>query len=416
MLMDACSSPTMSYDANPLATMPADLPPLPDDGSYALPLMSSRTPAQCFNDTSQAQAWNCNQVFAQLTMSIKHLQNQPETSQYSMSIDFNSSYTIEDNVYSYGMQPPSVHDVQLLLVTDVNEPGRGPAWAFEAVYNKTVIIPESLFPSPTSAASSTATSTSSKSKRDNNLGFPPPDLDIPGGTFKRKGLAKDGDKPWICRWDGTILEVFVYPNQNNSQPSSVVNAASVSSSSTTTSRTSSGSPATSTVASSTTGLADASAYASFASELRKEGFITSMERRQATATTSTSSGTATSTSDIFDTAKPSPSDFSVPFFPRVVKMEERRLAGKPSVQPYCQQFQINSDGAATPVTDSSGNIVEVKIVEIEQDDDGSKSRQRYVRRQVIDDYLNRNMASRDTPVVARDSSDMSNCGCMWWAT
>ncbi|ETS74304.1 hypothetical protein PFICI_14170 [Pestalotiopsis fici W106-1] len=401
------SSATMTYDASPLSTVPADLAALPS-GEFALPLMLTRSPTTCFNDSTQAQAWNCNQVFAQLSLHIDKLSETPSTSQYSMSLHYNESFTIESDEYSYGMQPPKVNDVTMLLVTDVNEPTRGPAWAFEVAYNKTVIIPEGLFP---------GSSSSSSSKR----GSPPPPPPggggggFPGGDFKRKGLAQSGDKPWICSWDGTILEVFVYPNQNNSQPSLVFPDSGPSFTGGTTTAT-----VTSTASSSTATSISTDDDDSESADYRNQ--YTSHHRRQASAspsattTTSTSATSTISSSGVFDTSVPSPSDFQVPFFPRVVKMEERRLAGSPSVQPYCRQYQINSNGPATPLTDSNGHPIEVKIVEIEPDEDESSHerkssrRERLVQRKVIDDYLNNGVKPRDS------DSDMSNCGCMWWAT
>ncbi|KAH8205243.1 hypothetical protein TruAng_000655 [Truncatella angustata] len=427
------SSATMTYDAQPLATVPAGLAPLPE-GPYALPLMLTRSPTTCFNDSTQAQAWNCNQVFSQMAMVINKRSDTASTSQYTMSITNNDSFTIQGNQYSYGMQPPSVDDIQMLLVTDVNEPSRGPAWAFELAYNKTVIIPESLFPTPTSSTSN--------AKRSH---FPPPPPGGGGGGgggggngggfggggdgFKRKGLAQSGDKPWICQWGGTVLEVFVYPNQNNSQPtvvytgssasstnSDTVNAASAAVTSTSTSTQTS--TQTSDVTSSTTST---SVSGEWAFTDYRNGYVTTRyhkdDKRQATSTATTStSATQTVSSGVFDTSKPAPSDFQFTFFPRVVKMEERRLAGDPSVQPYCRQYQINGNGSpATPIKDSSGNYIEIKIVELEPSGESEHERknhrkQRQVHRRVIDDYLNHGLTSRDS------DSDMSDCGCMWWTT
>ncbi|KAI1867260.1 uncharacterized protein JN550_006991 [Neoarthrinium moseri] len=389
------SSPTMTFDATPLPTVPAGLEPLPG-GKFALPLTVTRTPATCFNDSTQAQAWNCNQVFAQLTMEIMELAHAPDTSQYSMSIDYNTSYTIEDNQYSYGMQPPSVQDIQLLLVTDVNEPARGPAWAFEVTYDKTVILPETLFPTPTSTAANAKRSPPP----------PPPPGGFRGGDFHRKGLAEEGDKPWICTWQGTILEVFVYPNQNNSQPSDLVNFSGFASSTSTTST-----PVTST-STTTTPTSTGSTFEWSPSDFRNGFATTKAERRDPTTTTpppTTATATSTTTG-LFDTSKPVPSDFRVPFFPRVVKMEERRVPEEGQAPPSCRQYQINSNGPATPLKDSKGNFIEVTIVENEAISDPSRKRkQRYVGRHVIQDYL-------DDGIKRRDSSDMSNCGCMWWAT
>lgn len=408
----------MTYDASPLATIPPDLTPLPS-GDFALPLMLARSPTTCFNDSTQAQAWNCNQVFAQLQLNINQLSSTPSTSQYAMSLSYNSSFTMDNYEYSYGMQPPKVDDVKMLLVTDINEPSRGPAWAFEVAYNKTVIIPENLFPAPSS-------SSSSKSKRRGGPPPPPDGISFPGvggGDFKRKGLAQSGDKPWICHWDGTILEVFVYPNQNNSQPSIIYSGSSSASSTSSGSITAAVAAVTSTSATSdATSTASTTASSEWEFTDHKNAYVTTRhDRRQvtsstATPTTETSATGTASSSGVFDTSMPKPSDFMVPFFPRVVKMEERRLSGEPSVQPYCRQYQINGNGvAATPIKDSNGKFIEVQIVELEPDGNSEHQRKenqkgRYVVRRDIDNFLNHGVAARNS------DSDMSDCGCMWWAT
>ncbi|CRK13844.1 hypothetical protein BN1723_002062 [Verticillium longisporum] len=69
--------------------------------------------------------------------------------------------------------------------------------------NKTVIIAEDRFPN--------VGSMSSKNTVKRNWGLEPPT------DLKGKGVigTNAGDRPWICTWPGTLLEVFIYPSENN---------------------------------------------------------------------------------------------------------------------------------------------------------------------------------------------------------
>ncbi|KAK8053827.1 hypothetical protein PG996_013128 [Apiospora saccharicola] len=198
------TTPTVTLDVVPWPTLPPGLAPLAV-GDYTLPLSLDRSPSTCFNDTTQAQAWNCNIIFSQLTLTIKALDDEPATSQYAASLSYNSSLTLANSVFTYGMQPPSIQDVQLILVNDTNEPGRGPAWAFELPYNKTVIIPEELFPTTTASVSAAMPTSESTDSPRFKRGRKAADF---SDQFKRKGVAHPGDKPWICHWGGHSLGDF----------------------------------------------------------------------------------------------------------------------------------------------------------------------------------------------------------------
>ncbi|ORY61213.1 uncharacterized protein BCR38DRAFT_411103 [Pseudomassariella vexata] len=386
---DSSSQATMTYDMTPWPTVPAGLPPLVE-GTFAMPIMVTRNPATCFNDTTQAQSWNCNIVFSQLMMTIKAIVDADPTAAYSMSLSFNHSYTIDNHVYSYGMQPPLFQDARLILVNDTYEVSRGPAWAVEMPYDKVVIIPEPLF----TAAASTASSDSVKHRRMG--GFNGPD----GGDFKRKGVAKSGERPWICHWDGTILETFIYAAQNSSHNPI----------------TTSGGGGTGTI---TSGSPTATLFSERPnsqwppfSDRKQVVAATSIATDQVTATSTTASlsatlttgGSSSSTTNWFDS--PMPTDFKSAY-PRVVKVEERRVSGKPSAEPWCRQYEILTNGSAQPLKDSAGNYIEVRIAEEEPAYGPSSSES---RRSLVERYLGHPLEERSV------GSDMSDCGCMWWST
>ncbi|POR37347.1 Uncharacterized protein TPAR_02454 [Tolypocladium paradoxum] len=198
------SQPTQSAgDAEPLHTLPPDLPPLAT-GFFALPpLDTSQAPKSCFSDPTQAQAWSCDMPFRFYSMDVGRVHNRTETSNYQLTLTaFNSS----NAKFIWGTQPPDVPDPQpLILVVDTFEQGRGPAWWLKVSYEKTVIVSEENF-RPT------------LSKRDESY-FDTPIAGFDPSRFQKKSVgAKDGDKPWICTWPDTTLEIFIYPSQNVSVP------------------------------------------------------------------------------------------------------------------------------------------------------------------------------------------------------
>jgi hypothetical protein len=133
-----------------------------------------------------SQAWNCL-VSSGLQMTISK-----DDHNYLASLNSNHSYTLASYVYSYGEQPPTIpRPVPLELVSDRSEPNRGPAWYKMLSYNKTVILPEGWLSVPNSQ------------RRARHLDPP-----IDGiSAFKRKGIAQPGEKPWVCNWPDTYLEL-----------------------------------------------------------------------------------------------------------------------------------------------------------------------------------------------------------------
>ncbi|KAK0673053.1 hypothetical protein QBC41DRAFT_215948 [Cercophora samala] len=186
-------APIPTFGAVPIPP-PADLQPLPV-GTFSMPLTTNRVSNTCFQDPTLSQAWNCFLVIAGLHLTISE-----NNGEHSMMLNFNHSFTLLNNVYSYGEQPPLVDKpVVLGLVNDTFEPTRGPAFYKMLTYDKTVILPEG-------ALSPTTPSVTRRNIR-NLAGM---------SDFKRKNIAKVGDKPWVCRWPDTYLEMFIYPHQNSS--------------------------------------------------------------------------------------------------------------------------------------------------------------------------------------------------------
>lgn len=337
--------------------MPTGMPPL-FTGNFSLPLMTNQVSDNCFNDTTQDQAWNCDVImFTDMVLEIqKDRTNNADG--YSISISCNQSLTISNNVYSYGEQPfviPALKPME--LVNDTSDPTRGPAWFTMVPFNKTVIVLESLL-TPTA---STAAPTQLAGRDLIDV------LDSSG--FKRKGVAQPGDKPWICTWPETFLEIFIFPEQNSTWDKVSATGSSSSSASSTTAPPNSSSSSSSTLA-----------------------YTPSSTTNGATATASGADAPVETV-----TWEPPP-----PLYPKMMKIEERRVYKSPT--PWCQQVEISSDGSpAQPVKDADGNDVVIYIAEIEDPPPGSTT-------------TSESISARGGVLQYRDVSEISNCGCMWIMT
>ncbi|KAI0441867.1 hypothetical protein F4803DRAFT_521482 [Xylaria telfairii] len=365
----------------PLPTVPPGLPPLAE-GPYSLPLMGPRYSNTCFQDPSQGRAWNCDAIMSQLTMYIRRRPNAADLTAYSLDFRYNQSYTQESNVYTYGVQPPSLNDQQLQLVNDTFERSRGPAWALALPYNKTVILPEEFLTPPTKNSSS------EEVQRRMMFGF----------DFKRKGLAQTGEKPWICTWPGTLLEVFIYAGQNNSFKFPMSSSSSTSASS---------SPLPSGSSSAYHRDARGGPYEHEFPYSHPPPEPTSSPTSSSSSSTPTSSSSTSTEPDYFShPALPTP---LFPPYPRVLKVEERRNNQIGGPVPVCRQVEILDKGVpARPVLNDDGEPVEIQIAEV------------MVGQEKEVDYYSRRRSPDQQP-WSRDEggsegNELSDCGCIWWVT
>lgn len=356
---------TVTVDATPIPT-PTNLPRLPI-GTFALPFHINESPGACFNDTTQAQAWKCSiSDLMSMTLTIASLPVTADGPMYNVSIHSNESATYENNVFYYGEQPPTIPTpTALQLVNDTLDPDRGPAWFKMLPYNKTVIVRESYL-SVSSAQSTSSAKRSSNNRRDYD--------DLTGvdglaGPFGRKGAiaAQAGEKPWVCTWPDTILEVFIYPEQNASLYK-------ISLSSTYTPTTATPTP---------------TSAPSHATGLSLHGATT------ASTTDTMTSGASALPTQFFDLPPP---------YPRVVKMEERRMANSP--EPTCVQYELKPEGTgikAVPNLDANGQIVQITIAEVESGPS-------------LFYHGEGGILGAEQVFQKRDESGLSKCGCLWMVT
>ena len=228
---------------------------------------------------------------------------------------------------------------------------RGPAFFFQQAFDKIVVVRE-----PDFSTTSVKRSFSETGEYDELAALEDRDLNLNGPP---DAIASPTSKPWYCYWNGTILEGFIFVEQdtnssNASRPASLQT---------------SGEPP-------------------FASDS-----MPSM--------TSMGSLAAPSTSGSWS-KRDMPTNLAA--FPKVVKIEERRNAQNP-VQPYCQQMQILNDNTPGTLTDGTGKLIRVNLTENEPQQGQSVTHGPPSRR--------RNWQfGRDHAVEERDVAG-SICQCQW---
>lgn len=309
---DSVPTVTITFDATPIPT-PSDLPALAQ-GTYGLPLNLNQAPNTCFNNTAQTAAWSCQIAFQQaMALNLVITRNAPQLGRdgtYDVSLLTNYTNTPngaddDDTNLMYGASAPYITPaMNMELVNDTFDLDRGPAWFRMLPYNKTVVVAEDLL-----------SVTAAKKVRQNPGG--PPSV----GNFQRKGVAQTGDKPWICTWPDTFVEMFIYAEQNSSyaaQSTATITTAPVA-----------------TPTSTGTGSAAGTG----------------------TATGSTTAATSTGGTEVITMQHLSA-------YPRAVKVKERRVNDSPRA--FCYQVEVQSDNSTMPVTDSNGNVIYLEIDEIEQ--------------------------------------------------
>jgi hypothetical protein len=297
------------FDATPIPT-PSGLGPLPT-GGFSLPLgIPQESNPGCLTQANQYSAWSCKLTFAPLLITINNTMTDDGPMQLA---SIRSGLQVPDSAILYGLQTPDLSSQALQLVLDLDYKAYGPAYHFQARYDKLVILrPEEL------------NSFSGFAKRQDP-------------TLRQRFQVKPGDLPWYCYWNETYIEGYIYAEDN------------------------------STAASFTFPTAAPSGSPSISYDMA--GFL-------ATATSAAASSTATiPASSTGATVTPSPkarrdaqSDAAapprMPPYPRIVKIEERRLPN--SQQPYCQQMVLLDDGKIAPAT-FGGNGFPKKILLQESD-------------------------------------------------
>lgn len=289
-------------DATPISSPPSNLPMLPK-GPFGVPLgQPTEALSSCLSQPGQVQAWSC--------VSDAYMGMNVTPADYGSTRVSVFSTLPANTPLHYGPQLPVLLSQTsfLQLVTDDNNPTRGPAYFFQQTYDKVVILPTQAFSSQsTKRWASEVPEESSVEERDDGFQY----------------TIRPGNKPWYCFWNSTVLEGFIYVTLNISGASQTNTSDLVNS------------------------LLSSAAATSAGSVVSHSGTSGSHSREH------------------FET-RDAPWTSTIPAcYPKVVKVEERRNTVN-AVQPYCQQMQILDDMSAVPLPNSTTSITYIPLKETEQ--------------------------------------------------
>lgn len=326
-------------EVQPYTFMPDDLDPV-TIGTFALPpLDKDEAPRKCFNNSLEFNAWSCDIPFRFYSIDISPIKNASKLASYDLEL---MAFNETDAQLIWGTQPPSVPEpITLKLVNDTFDMGRGPAWWLSVKYNKTVIVPEANFPLP-----------ERRTKREIDWSNNAPTNLNPTRLKKSSKGAEEGDKPWICTWPDTTLEIFIYPNVNASL-----------------------------------------------SLLEEVGTETEPDYAQPT--------------PAYNSEYTNPRGDPTQAYPKAVKFLERRLSGDPDSTAVCRQVEVISGGYDWKDSyDEDGKPIRVEIVETASAWEEQMVANQ--KREVVREWYGE--TGMDNNLVRREAQELTSCGCLWWST
>jgi hypothetical protein len=256
---------------------------------------------------------------------------------------------VPDNIIQYGLQTPRLDLQPLDLVLDLDYQSYGPAYHFSARYDKIVVLrPEEL-----------TAGSALKNKRQTTDDM----------LSRQRFTVQPGDYPWYCYWNRTYIEGYIYAEDNSTAASfTALPTMWPTNSPSTTSDTATVAVATPPPTGTTT-----SSSASTDSVAKPSAVV----RRDAAA----------------DAAASSP---RIPPYPRIVKIEERRLADSP--QPYCQRMVLLDNGRIAPAP--NGNDLNVLLWLQEKDPKYS-------------DYFSATAQNKRDVAIEPRGDPSNSCHCQW---
>ncbi|KAF2084960.1 hypothetical protein K490DRAFT_68162 [Saccharata proteae CBS 121410] len=384
------------FDASFLTATPSSLSALPT-GKYALPMGIPETESnQCLTESDQTGAWSCTVEGPPLEIEVGTLVS--SHSNYGTSLEpLENTTTLQ-----YGSQAPTISEQSLRLVSDLDNPSEGPAWHFQTYYDKIVILRADEFQAGQNLRKRKAQGQDGQGQGPNTPSSSywqsTPPAAAPSGfelppQFRHRNEVQKGDTPWYCIWNSTFIEGFIYVNEDTSAAASDAASAAIASA-TSSGFTTSPSP----------GQFSSSGPAPTASSTYN-GAAATTTWPQSTITTAPESSTTTS----FPVERRQ--DYSelssdVQWYPRVVKIEERRFAGQ-GATPYCQKMQLLDNGHMVPIS-SNGQAI---IVTLTEEDPNENSLYATATLTTGSDSSGGN--SRRRFVEKRDDDEDGSCHCQW---
>ncbi|KAL6705754.1 hypothetical protein ACN47E_006391 [Coniothyrium glycines] len=294
------------FGAYPISTPPG-LPPLPT-GAFALPLgIPQESNPGCLTQASQYSAWSCKLTFAPLVITV----NSTSNGQFASMAQGGS---VPNGATLYGLQTPLLDMQSMDLVIDLDYKAYGPSWHFAARYDKLVVL-----------RSEELSAAGGFSRRQEDKGF------------RQRFQVRPGDNPWYCFWNHTYIEAYIYSQDNSS-------AASGTSFPTGWATTSPGPTSLNTGAVVAATAATAPMIPPF------------------TSSSPTAGAAVTPPAAVRRDAQLDPAALPrIQPYPRIVKIEERRLPDSP--QPYCQKMVLLDDGQIAPAPNGKDSPTRIWLQE-----------------------------------------------------
>ena len=180
---------TPGLDATPVPATPTNLSS-PPNGQFEIAPTAHNLSRFCISDQDFKTSWACLE-------DTSILFNVGGSGNHRTATFGNQSVP---NFFTYGAQPPIFHSPTKNLKTmlDTNDVSFGPALFFYDIVDKLVIVHENAFVRDPSSSAKEAVS---------DTGASP------------ESIANVGDKPWFCWWNSTILEFFMYIDEEISPDS-----------------------------------------------------------------------------------------------------------------------------------------------------------------------------------------------------
>lgn len=246
--------------------------------------------------------------------------------------------------FSYGVQPPNIPHITLTPVRDQGSPDLGIAMQLQTTYDKLVVL------------SSDKLNISPNANRARSM--PGPVMPL----WQRKAVSPS-DNPWFCYFNDTFLEAFIFVQNNTAATQMSINATAAAAAS---------------VTSTSTSLYSSSAAPSTIQIGSSKSTSTPIKAR--------------------DNGSPNG------IYPKIVKLEERRLQSPPG-SAFCKQMQyVQASGGFEPLM-VNNQAVQIILNETDPIDPTWV----YLQKQ----KLTPPGAFESPPIIGRAANAVSGCYCQW---
>ncbi|KAF1951298.1 hypothetical protein CC80DRAFT_597456 [Byssothecium circinans] len=163
-------------------TDPGTLPPTPSipikQGTFAVALGNARQQSSaCLARSNESAAWACTSDDVLQVSILPSTSQQPGQRLISIGSPSHVKWT------SYGQRPLAIPTTTLIASQDPESPDDGLAYHFQTTYNRTVLIKDDQLP------------VSSMASGRMNMASP---------------MIQEGDQPWVCFFNQTVVEGYIY--------------------------------------------------------------------------------------------------------------------------------------------------------------------------------------------------------------